>query len=54
MVLPKEAKLNYAKGIEPLSALESRSAEILKTARETGCPVLLTRAAVTGLDLITD
>ncbi len=34
--------MNYAKGIEPLSALESRSAELVQTARDTGNPVLLT------------
>lgn len=34
--------MNYAKGIEPFSALESRSAELLREARESGSPVLLT------------
>lgn len=34
--------MNMTKCIEPLSALESRSNELLKTARESGCPVLLT------------
>ena len=32
----------YAKGIEPISALASRTAELLETARETGSPILLT------------
>ena len=36
--------MRYAEGIEPLSSLETRSVELLRKARETGEPVLLTEA----------
>lgn len=35
--------MNYAKGIEPLSALKSNPEELLRTARESGRPILLTQ-----------
>jgi prevent-host-death family protein len=35
--------MNYAKATEPLSSLKTRSAELIRHAKETGQPVILTR-----------
>lgn len=35
--------MNYAKATEPLSSLKTRSAALIRHAKETGQPVILTR-----------
>jgi prevent-host-death family protein len=35
--------MNYAEGIQPLTALRTRSTELIRSARETGQPVIITQ-----------
>lgn len=35
--------MDYAKGIEPVTVLKTRSAEIIRQARETGQPIIITQ-----------
>ena len=35
--------MDYAKGIEPVTVLKTRSAELIRQARETGQPIIITQ-----------
>jgi len=35
--------MNYADGIEPVTVLKTRSAELIRQARETGQPIIITQ-----------
>jgi prevent-host-death family protein len=35
--------MNYAVGIEPVTVLKTRSAELIRQARETGQPIIITQ-----------
>jgi len=35
--------MNYAKGIEPVTVLKTRSAELIRQAQETGQPIIITQ-----------
>ena len=35
--------MNYAKGIEPVTTLKTRSAELIRQARQTGQPIIITQ-----------
>lgn len=35
--------MDYTKGIEPVTVLKTRSAELIRRARETGSPVIITQ-----------
>ncbi len=35
--------MNYAEGIEPVTVLKTRSAELIRLARQTGQPIIITQ-----------
>ena len=35
--------MNYAKGIEPVTVLKTKSAELIRQAQETGQPIIITQ-----------
>ena len=35
--------MDYAKGIEPVTVLKTRSAELIRQAQETGQPIIITQ-----------